>query len=78
MKAQSTVTNEVMRTKTDHKKIAELIGRGWTDFQIYKNSGWSMDRIDNLRQKLLLHAETKKKSLKIYLLPLCLNYNLVQ
>ena len=61
MKSQSTVVNEVMREKTDHKKIAELIGRGWTDYQIYKNSGWSMDRIDTLRQRLLLHAEPEEK-----------------
>ena len=61
MKPQLTVTNEVMRTKTDHKKIAELIGRGWTDFQIYKNSGWSFNRIADLREKLLLHAETKEE-----------------
>ena len=64
MKSQSTIINEVMREKTDHKKIAELIGRGWTDYQIYKNSGWAFNRIDDLRQKLLLHAEPEEKESK--------------
>ena len=64
MKPQSTIINEVMREKTDHKKIAELIGRGWTDYQIYKNSGWAFNRIDDLRQKLLLHAEPEEKESK--------------
>ena len=64
MKPQSTIINEVMREKTHHKKIAELIGRGWTDYQIYKNSGWAFNRIDDLRQKLLLHAEPEEKESK--------------